>query len=234
MAHRDAIMDTSFDDAGLPGGDERLFSFKRTIGSILESAGATNDQASREAFVQTMLASFAVNDGFALNPDAGVLMPLDDRAGERLQLTAANLLDETRVQGMKPLACSIASIWRQQTSATAASTGSSTAKRTRMFQLPEPLLADLRGLRAQSGSGRGRGGCRPITEFWAGLSGIGDDTEIAKRLSAFFYEGKTDPSLTEADIGGPWSTTRTTVATATAAKCAAIYSCSIPGNCASG
>ena len=54
-----------------------LFSFKRTIGSILESAGASNTPAAREAFVQTMLASFAVADGSALNPDAGVLMPLD-------------------------------------------------------------------------------------------------------------------------------------------------------------
>ncbi len=40
----------------------------------------------------------------------------------------------------------------------------------------------------------GEAGCRPITEFWAGLSGLSDDTEIAKRLSAFFYEGKTDPA----------------------------------------
>ena len=48
----------------------------------------------------------------------------------------------------------------------------------------------------------GEEGCRPITEFWAGLSGFAsDDTEIAKRLSAFFYEGKTDPSLAEPDMG---------------------------------
>ena len=40
VAHSDAIMETTFGDAGLSGGDpdERLFSFKRTIGSILEFA----------------------------------------------------------------------------------------------------------------------------------------------------------------------------------------------------
>ena len=51
-----------------------------------------------------MIDSFALADGFALNPDAGVLMPLDARSGERLGLSAANLLDETNAQGMKPLA----------------------------------------------------------------------------------------------------------------------------------
>ena len=35
------------------------------------------------------------------------------------------------------------------------------------------------------------------------MSGASDDTEIAKRLSAFFYEGKTDPNLTEPDLIGP-------------------------------
>ena len=43
VAHSDAIMETTFGDASLTGGeaDESLFSFKRTIGAILESAGAT-------------------------------------------------------------------------------------------------------------------------------------------------------------------------------------------------
>jgi hypothetical protein len=51
----------------------------------------------------------------------------------------------------------------------------------------------------------GEAGCRPIAEFWAGLSGPtgGTDTEIARKLHAFFYEGKTDPSLTRADLLGP-------------------------------
>ena len=84
VAHSDAIMETTFGDAGLAGGDpgERLFSFKRTIGAILESASERDERpAAREAFVQTMLDSFRPADGFALNPDAGVLMPLDARAG---------------------------------------------------------------------------------------------------------------------------------------------------------
>ena len=57
VVNSDAILNTTFNDAGLSGGDptETLFSFKHTIGAILESAGAPNTVTSREAFVQTML-----------------------------------------------------------------------------------------------------------------------------------------------------------------------------------
>jgi hypothetical protein len=72
VVHSDGIMDITFGDANLPGGDqnERLFSFKRTIGTILETAsavGGENTPAKREAFVQTMLDSFATADSFVLN-----------------------------------------------------------------------------------------------------------------------------------------------------------------------
>jgi hypothetical protein len=109
VVNSDAILDMTFDDAGLSGGDptERLFSFKHTIGAILESAQAPNTAASREAFVQTMLSTFNASDTAALNREAGVLVPFDARS-EASALTAAGLLDETDTSAtsiaMRPLA----------------------------------------------------------------------------------------------------------------------------------
>jgi hypothetical protein len=210
VAHSDAILDTTFDAAKVPvapGDDpnELLFSFKRTIGTILETAKAgSNTPAARVAFVQTMLESFATADGFALNRDAGVLMPLDGRAGERLGLTATALLDESSDQAMKPLAvfnrfdlapadfahCGEYRIVYGKTN-------------PNQFGPPNRFLLIFEASVPNPHSDQGEAGCRPITEFWAGLSAVSNETEIAKRLSAFFYEGKTDPSLATSDIGGP-------------------------------
>ena len=109
----DAILDTTFDDAGLSGGDptERLFSFEHTIGAILESAGAPNTATSREAFVQTMLDTFSPTATEVLNRKAGVLVPFDSRSsgeGSSFKLNPAGLLDETENSAtsiaMRPLA----------------------------------------------------------------------------------------------------------------------------------
>jgi hypothetical protein len=207
VAHSDAIMETTFGAAGETGGaqNERLFSFARTIGAILESAsdvGGTNTPAAREAFVQTMIDSFALADGFALNPDAGVLMPLDARGGERLGLSAANLLDETNAQGMKPLA-----VFNRFDLAPAdwIHCGEHRivyGKESPNFPLNRFLLI-FEAAVPNPDPTAGEAGCRPITEFWAGLSAhAGDDTELARRLAAFFYEGKTDPSLATPDLPG--------------------------------
>jgi hypothetical protein len=108
VAHSDAIMDTTFADAGLSGGDptERLFSLKHTIGAILESAQAPNTPAAREAFLQTMLDTFRRTPALMLNREAGVLMPFDSRTGEPTRLTPAGLLDDGPASaiGMEPLA----------------------------------------------------------------------------------------------------------------------------------
>jgi hypothetical protein len=209
VAHSDAIMDTTFDDAGLPGGaaDELLFSFKRTIGTILETAAAgSNTPAAREAFVQTMLDSFATADGSALNADAGVLMPLDGRAGERLGLTAADLLDDSpgSDQTLKPLA-----VFNRFDLAPADFIHCGEYRivygkiNPDVPTPPNRFLLIFEGAVPNPDPATGEAGCRPITEFWAGLSELADDAEVARRLSAFFYEGKTDPSLTASDLGGP-------------------------------
>lgn len=207
VAHSDGILDTTFGDAGESGGapTERLFSFARTIGTILESAsafGGANTPAAREAFIQTMLDSFALADGFALNPDAGVLMPLDARAGERMRLSAANLLDETSDQALKPLA-----VFNRFDLAPADWIHCGEHRIVYGKENPDIPAPPSRFLLIFEAAvpnpdpEAGEAGCRPITEFWAELSaGTGDDTEMARRLAAFFYEGKTDPSLAEPDL----------------------------------
>ena len=47
-------------------------------------------------------------------------------------------------------------------------------------------------------------GCKPIAEFWANLSdGALTDIERGQRLSAFYYEGKTSPTLASPDLKTP-------------------------------
>jgi hypothetical protein len=191
VAHSDAIMETTFDDVSLPGGDEGLFSFKRTIGAILESAGATNDQASRVAFVQTMLDSFPTADGFALNPAAGVLMPLDARE-ERSDLIATDLLDESSDQAMEPLAVFNRFDLAPSDFVHCGEYRIVYGKANPNNPTPNRFLLIFEASVPNPDPSAGEEGCRPITEFWAGLSGVGDDTEVARRLSAFFYEGKMD------------------------------------------
>jgi hypothetical protein len=202
VAHSDGIMDTTFDDANLPGGDELLFSFKRTIGAILASAGVPNNQNSRVAFVQTMLDSFPTADGFALNAAAGVLMPFDARE-ERSDLIAASLLDESSDQAMEPLAVFNRFDLAPADFAHCGEYRIVYGKANPNNPTPNRFLLIFEASVPNPNPTGGEEGCRPIAEFWAGLSGVGDDTEVARRLSALFYEGKTDPSLADSNIGGP-------------------------------
>ena len=104
-----------------PGGDptERLFSFKHTIGAILESAEAPNTPASREAFVQTMLDTFSPTATAARSIGRqGCWCRSTAAPGKRLGLNAAGLLDETDTSATSIACarwrCSTASIWRLQ------------------------------------------------------------------------------------------------------------------------
>ncbi|HEX6014689.1 MAG TPA: hypothetical protein VFY87_23430 [Geminicoccaceae bacterium] len=208
VAHSDAIMDTTFADAGLSGGDptERLFSLKHTIGAILESAQAPNTPAAREAFLQTMLDTFQRTPALMLNREAGVLMPFDSRTGEPTRLTPAGLLDDGPASaiGMEPLA-----VFNRFDLAPA--NWSHCGEHRIVYgkrnpDVPSPpnrFLLIFEAAVPNPDPAAGEAGCRPITEFWAGLSGISDEGEVAKKLAAFFYEGKTDPQLATADLAGP-------------------------------
>ena len=205
VANADAIMDTTFADVGLTGGDptELLFSLKHTIGAILESAGAPNTPASREGFLQTMLDTMPRSPAFMLNSEAGVMMPLDDRQGEPSKLTPAGLLDPTSLVAMKPLA-----VFNRFDLAPA--DWSHCGEHRIVYgkvnpdvpSAPNRLLLIFEAAVPNPDPEAGEAGCRPITEFWAGQSGVTDQKEVAKRLAAFFYEGKTDPQQ-PADLAGP-------------------------------
>ena len=49
-------------------GDESAFSFARTLGAILKSAGQPDDPATRQAFLGTMIKSLDNDKGLLLNP----------------------------------------------------------------------------------------------------------------------------------------------------------------------
>ena len=201
VEHSGDVLDQTFNQAAIGGGapNEKVFSFARTLGQILESAGAPNSAASREAFLQTMLDTFTAQDGLALNRDAGILMPLEHRA-ER-ELVAAELLDDTSDNGMIPLG-----LFNRFDLAPA---GWSHCGEHRIVygkkhtELTDRFLLIFEAVVPNPQPSSGEEGCRPVAEFWANLSNAANPEERARRLSAFYYEGKTDPTLPRADLLGP-------------------------------
>ena len=76
------------------------FSFARTIGKILTTAGIADTPASREALVRTMVLSF--NSNQFTNPMSGLAMPIGPR-GSDAGVPAADLLNPTSANGLKPI-----------------------------------------------------------------------------------------------------------------------------------
>jgi hypothetical protein len=96
VVHSNAVLDLTRGDIGLDGtATEKAFSFNRTIEAILKSVGAASDHAAQVAFVQNLLDTMVPAPSFALNAEAGVQMPLDQRA-EQTELDAEKLLDHLR------------------------------------------------------------------------------------------------------------------------------------------
>ena len=139
-----------------------------------------------------------------------MLVPFDNRSGEVSRLNAAGLLDETDTSAtsiaMRPLAL----FNRFDLSP---DNWSHCGEHRIVYgkinpdvpTAPNRFLLIFEAAVPNPDPAAGEAGCRPITEFWARLSGstAGSDTDIAKKLHAFFYQGKTDPSLTRADLLGP-------------------------------
>lgn len=209
----DSVLDATRGDLGLDGAaGERAFSFSRTIGALLESANAPSDAASQQAFLQTMLDSFAVPAGQRLNADAGIMMPFDDRQAEAT-LSAAALLDEASPDAMVPLALfnrfdlapedwSHCGEHRIVYGKNRTNPASPLNRFLLIFEamVPNPSPAD------------GERGCRRVAEFWAGLSGM-SETDQAAALSSFYYDGETghpdgdliDPVVNFRNFGGDGS-----------------------------
>lgn len=202
VVNSDAVLDRKMSDIGGTGptAGERVFSFRRTISSILKSAGFPDDPPAQERFVQTMLDTFAPANGFALNPSAGMLMPLDGRGGENTKLNAADLLDETSPIGLVPLA-----LFNRFD---LAPTDWSHCGEHRIVYgkqnpgFPSRFLLIFEA--AVDNPGTGEAGCRPVAEFWAGLSEVATNNRaLTERLSAFYYDGKATSYGNTVDLSGP-------------------------------
>lgn len=201
VVHSDGVLDATRGPLGLDGtASERVFSFSRTIAAILASAGGETNVASQRAFIASMLTTFIPNETFPLNAKAGVVMPLDGR-GEASALTPEAMLDENDAQGMKPLALFnrfdlAPDNW--------AHCGEHRIIYGREPSRPGRFLLIFEAMVPNPDPSAGKEGCKPIAEFWAKLSEPGlSDTELARRLSAFYYEGKTSPGLATPDLITP-------------------------------
>lgn len=203
VVHSDAVMDTTRDAIGLDGAaNERAFSFSRTIASILGSAGGDTSAASQEALVQSMLGTFIPAEALPLNAKGGVVMPLDAR-GEAESLNAASMLDESHAQGMKPLALFNRFDLAPENWAHCGEHRIIYGRKPATDGAARFLLI-FEGMVPNPNPAAGEEGCRPIAEFWANLSEAGlNETEITRRLSGFFYEGKTSPELSAPDMLRP-------------------------------
>jgi hypothetical protein len=196
-----AVMDATRGDVGADGdAAERAFSFRRTIDAILESVpeelrGGPIDDDMRLAFVQSMIDSFATT-GRALNAQAGVLMPFDNRS-EAAELSAEALLDDASPNALKPLALfnrldMADEPWSHcgEHRIVYGRTPTDGDRLTLIFEAMVPNPAPEQGAE----------GCRRVAEFWAGLTGL-DEDEQARRLSEFYYEGLTGHA--DGDLSGP-------------------------------
>jgi len=202
VVHSDAVLDATRSDLGLDGAaTERAFSFSRTIATILASAGGSADAAAQQAFVKTMLDTFVPVKTFPLNAKAGARMPLDSR-GEASELTPAALLDEADPHGMKPLALFnrfdlAPDNWAHCGEHRIVYAHEPDAEGDRFLVIFEAMVPNPE-------PAAGEAGCKSIGEFWAGLSDSTlTDTDLATRLSAFYYDGKTAPELSAADLVTP-------------------------------
>ncbi|TIT02671.1 hypothetical protein [Mesorhizobium sp.] len=199
VVHTGPILDLTRNDLALGGvATEGAFSFNRTVGAILRSAGAADDQAAKVAFVQNLLDTMVPVDTFALNSQAGIQMPVDPRA-EQSELDPEKLLDASSDQALKPLALfnrfDLAPDNWSHCGEYRIVYGKADTDGGRFLLIFEAMVPN---------PGVGEAGCRPIAEFWANLTDPAlSDSERAARLSAFYYEGKTSPTLASADLRTP-------------------------------
>ena len=202
----DETLDVPMSAVSIGGGGEGAFSFSRTIGAILKSAGQPDDPAARTTFLRTMIASLD-NDGQALlNPYSAVVVSVDDRflpdgddgTGEG-SLDPSRLLNADDAEfGVKPLALfnrldlapSTFEHCGEYRIVYAIPNGGFEKRFLLIFEamLPNPHFKTGDPVASEAG-------CRPVAEFWAGLRDVpgADDaaklTERAKRLSQFYYDG---------------------------------------------
>ncbi len=174
------------DPAVFAGAAAQDFSLGRTLGAIIASREISNTPAERVALLQGMVRSFQ-RTGF-VNPDGNLTVSTPARPGEGA-LDPVAMLDPADPNGFRPVAVFnrldlAPADWRtcgEHRIVYAKNSASALDRMTLIFEATVP------------NPGGDPQGCRPIAQFWNGLSSPGlAPAEIARRLAAFFYAGDTD------------------------------------------
>ncbi|BBK44432.1 hypothetical protein STVA_44520 [Allostella vacuolata] len=163
------------------------FSLARTLGAIVRSNGLEDSGGERVALLQSMVRSFA-RDTF-VNGEGGLVTVADPRPNEAA-LDPAAMLQSTGKDGFRPVAvfnrldlapddwsnCGEHRIVYAK--------GDGSDRSDRMTLIFEAKLRNPGGRKHA---------CRPIAQFWDGLSAPGlTSSDLARRLAAFFYAGDLD------------------------------------------
>ena len=214
----DATLDVAMSEISSGDGNESAFSFARTIGAILKSAGLPDDAVAREAFLRTMITSLDNDKGLLLNPYSAIAVPLEDRLvansvtrrGEGT-MEPARLLDPNDAEfGVKPLALFnrldlAPSDWRHCGEYRIVYAIPNGGFQKRFLLIFEAMLANPYFIpnnpndpKNENDTKASEAGCRAVAEFWAGLRDVEGADDNAKRiaraklLSQFYYDGAVD------------------------------------------
>ena len=187
------------DAAVIAAGD---FSLTRTMQAIVDSSGGTTTTPA--AVLQTFVDSFNITS--LTQPESGLDMPLDARAGEAA-LDPNDMLDPATDDGLVPVAlfnrfdlapADGSHCGEHRVVYARQGPGASFPRLTVIFEaaLPNPTPA------------LGMEGCRPVAEFWASLSDANAFPTAASRAAAledFYYVGLPGfaPVVTHAAYGVP-------------------------------
>lgn len=164
------------------------FSLQRTIGKILESKGgaAANTQAAREAFLQSMLDS--LNATSLVNPVSGLAEQLTPRTGEA-SLPVAEMFDPNNSQnGVKPIFITMRFDLADDKGLHCGEYRIGYALRSGETNPQRRMTYIFEGAAENPSPELGADGCKPITNFWAAMSGKTTE-QMAMGLEKFFYKG---------------------------------------------
>lgn len=168
------------------------FSLERTIDTILTSEGIVTSAANREAFLDGLISSY--NNTSNVNPENGETMPMQVRSAEA-GLSASALLDESNVDGMKPVALfnrfDLAPADWENCGEHRIVYSKNTNNIRKFFLIFEASLPNPRHANnapSSSDVAPGFEGCRPALDVWTSMTGLTDQQRM-DALENFYYDG---------------------------------------------
>ena len=246
----DAVLDVPMSDISSDSSKESAFSFSRTLGAILKSAGQPDDAAAREAFLGTMIKSLDNDKGLLLNPYSAIAVPVEDRlipdgaegVGEG-SLEPKRLLDPKDADfGVKPLALFnrldlAPSTWSHCGEYRIVYSIPNGGREKRFLLIFEAMLKNPYFKEGEPAASEA--GCRAVAEFWADLRDVpgadenasGSHAQNGCRNSIMTAQSTANLRLNRSS---QWSASSTMAATAAAARCAPTCSSSVAGSYANG